>query len=287
MSAPDEEGKTAAERMKELQDGAGAVSTGLGTMYGTLSSDGMQNQLLTLKGSGAAVDAGISSVNTGMQALYESLYGEEGLNAGLSKLSSKNDILNYGITALQNGADLLAAGIAEANAGSVKLQEGLKAYTDGVSTVNDGAQKLSKGAGAAKSGASVLSDGIKKYLNGTEEIQDGVGKLAEGTSELSKNSGKLNDGTGELVDGVGEFVDGMQEMLDGCIELNDGVIEFREDGIKKLADIYRTNIKSLDDSLMEIKEAAKVYKSFSGALDNGDNNVKFIIKTDSIETDED
>jgi hypothetical protein len=38
---------------------------------------------------------------------------------------------------------------------------------------------------------------------------------------------------------------------------------------------------------MEIKEAAKAYKTFSGALNNDDNNVKFIIKTDSIETDED
>ena len=111
--------------------------------------------------------------------------------------------------------------------------------------------------------------------------------FADGTGELNDNSGKLNDGAGELLDGVGEFVDGMQEMLDGCIELNDGVIEFREDGIRKLAEIYRNNIKSLDDSLMEIKEAARTYKTFSGALDNTDNNVRFIIKTDSIETDED
>ena len=71
------------------------------------------------------------------------------------------------------------------------------------------------------------------------------------------------------------------------IELNDGVIEFREDGIRKMAEIYRNNIKSLDDSLMEIKEAARTYKTFSGALDNTDNNVRFIIKTDSIESDED
>lgn len=90
----------------------------------------------------------------------------------------------------------------------------------------------------------------------------------------------------ELQDGVGEFADGMQEMLDGCIELNDGVIEFRDDGIRKLADIYRNNIRTLDDSLMEIKEAAKVYKTFSGALENADNNVRFIIKTDGVEADE-
>ena len=36
---------------------------------------------------------------------------------------------------------------------------------------------------------------------------------------------------------------------------------------------------------MEIKEAAKVYKSFSGAMENTGNNVKFIIKTDGIKSD--
>jgi hypothetical protein len=54
-----------------------------------------------------------------------------------------------------------------------------------------------------------------------------------------------------------------------------------------MAEIYRENIKALDDSLMDIKDAAGTYKTFSGALDSTDNNVKFIIKTDSIELDED
>ena len=64
-------------------------------------------------------------------------------------------------------------------------------------------------------------------------------------------------------------------------------LDVREDGIRKMAEIYRENIKALDDSLMDIKDAAGTYKTFSGALDSTDNNVKFIIKTDSIELDED
>jgi exonuclease VII small subunit len=88
------------------------------------------------------------------------------------------------------------------------------------------------------------------------------------------------------VDGVKEFDDGMQEMLDGVEELNDAMLRVRDEGIHKIADIYRTNIKSLDESLMEIKDAAKAYKTFSGALENADNNVRFIIKTDGVEVDE-
>ena len=252
MSAPDEDGKTAAQKMKELQDGAAAVRDGLRKMYGSLSSGEKQKQLQTLQGSGTAVKAGVSSVNTGVQALYESLYGKEGLNAGLSKMASKNDILNGGTKALQDGADALAAGIADANAGSIKLQKG-----------------------------------IKEYTAGTDQLNKGTQTILDGTKKLSENSGKLNDGTDDLVDGVSKFVDGMQEMLDGCVELNDGVVEFREDGIRKMAEIYRENIKALDDSLMDIKDAAGTYKTFSGALDSTDNNVKFIIKTDSIELDED
>jgi len=255
MSAPDEDGKTAADKMEELQKvqkGAAAVSQGMQTMYETLSSEAKQNELKFLKESGNKVKAGVSSVNTGVQALYESLYGKEGLNAGLSKMASKNDILNGGTKALQDGADALAVGIADANAGSIKLQKG-----------------------------------IKEYTAGTDQLNKGTQTILDGTKKLSENSGKLNDGTDDLVDGVSKFVDGMQEMLDGCVELNDGVVEFREDGIRKMAEIYRENIKALDDSLMDIKDAAGTYKTFSGALDSTDNNVKFIIKTDSIELDED
>lgn len=238
------------QTLRDFKDGVNELYAGAKELSSTLNDK--QDDFKKLKESGPVVEQGVKDVNDGVQKLYGSLYGDQGLAAGLSKMASKNDTLNSGTKALQDGADALAAGIADANAGSIKLQKG-----------------------------------IKEYTAGTDQLNEGAKTILDGTKKLSDNSGKLNDGTDDLVDGVSKFVDGMQEMLDGCIELNDGVIEFREDGIQKLAQIYRENIKALDDSLMDIKDAAGTYKTFSGALDSTDNNVKFIIKTDSIELDED
>ena len=41
------------------------------------------------------------------------------------------------------------------------------------------------------------------------------------------------------------------------------------------------------DSLMEIKEASRTYTTFSGAPMDMDSSVRFIIKTDGIEAEED
>ena len=238
------------QELQAFEDGVNKLDAGAKELSSSLNDK--QGDFGKLKKSGPVVEQGVKDVNDGVQKLYGSLYGDEGLAAGLGKMASKNVALNSGTKALQDGADALAAGIADANAGSIKLQKG-----------------------------------IKEYTAGTDQLNKGTQTILDGTKKLSENSGKLNDGTDDLVDGVSKFVDGMQEMLDGCVELNDGVVEFREDGIRKMAEIYRENIKALDDSLMDIKDAAGTYKTFSGALDSTDNNVKFIIKTDSIELDED
>lgn len=251
LSQKDENGNLIIlQELQAFEDGVNGLYAGANLLSKNLNN--RQDEFGSLKAGGPVIEQGVKDVNDGVQKLYGSLYGDEGLAAGLGKMASKNVALNSGTKALQDGADALAAGIADANAGSIKLQKGIKEYTAGTDQLN----------------------------NGTQTILDG-------TKKLSENSGKLNDGTDDLVDGVSKFVDGMQEMLDGCVELNDGVVEFREDGIRKMAEIYRENIKALDDSLMDIKDAAGTYKTFSGALDSTDNNVKFIIKTDSIELDED
>lgn len=251
LSKKDENGNLIIlQKLQAFEDGVNRLDAGAKQLSDSLN--GSQDEFKELKAGGPVIEQGVKDVNDGVQKLYGSLYGDEGLAAGLGKMASKNVALNSGTKALQDGADALAAGIADANAGSIKLQKG-----------------------------------IKEYTAGTDQLNKGTQTILDGTKKLSENSGKLNDGTDDLVEGVSKFVDGMQEMLDGCVELNDGVVEFREDGIRKMAEIYRENIKALDDSLMDIKDAAGTYKTFSGALDSTDNNVKFIIKTDSIELDED
>ena len=64
----------------------------------------------------------------------------------------------------------------------------------------------------------------------------------------------------------------MSEISSGALELKDGCIKLNEEGVQKLAKLYKTDVK-----------AAKSYKTFSGTANPDKTRVKFIYKTDSIE----
>ena len=75
----------------------------------------------------------------------------------------------------------------------------------------------------------------------------------------------------------------MAELLSGCIELRDGVAEFNDEGIEKITDLYFNNVKDLDSRIREIRDAARSYRTFSGARDDQDCSVTFIYRADSID----
>ncbi len=78
----------------------------------------------------------------------------------------------------------------------------------------------------------------------------------------------------------------MAKLQSGSVELKDGCVKLNDEGIKKLADIYQTDVKSLDDRIVALKNAAKNYTTFSGATSDEKSTVKFIYKADSITTDD-
>lgn len=63
--------------------------------------------------------------------------------------------------------------------------------------------------------------------------------------------------------------------------------KFDRDGITKLNDTYNDNIKGLLERMKEIKKLGMNYKTFSGLDSSMNGSVKFIIKTDEINTSKD
>ena len=78
----------------------------------------------------------------------------------------------------------------------------------------------------------------------------------------------------------------MSEISSGALELKDGCVKLNEEGVRKLADLYKTDVKSIDRRVNLLKDAAKSYKTFSGTANPEKTRVKFIYKTDSIEKNE-
>ena len=110
-----------------------------------------------------------------------------------------------------------------------------------------------------------------------------MSKLASGTQTLTDNSGKLTDGASQLSEGAAKLADGMSEISSGALELKDGCIKLNEEGVQKLAKLYKTDVKSIENRIDTLKDAAKSYKTFSGTANPDKTRVKFIYKTDSIE----
>ena len=71
------------------------------------------------------------------------------------------------------------------------------------------------------------------------------------------------------------------------MELLDGLMKYKEEGIGKITDLLGESLTVVSDRLEAIRKAAGSYTSYGGALEDENNEVKFIFRTDSISKDED
>ena len=229
----------------------------------------------------------------------------KGLNDGVAKLSAglshevpegsedpeekpglKQGLLAYvsGVGAANEGAQGVYAGAKELNKNIVLLAAGAKAADEGATALSDAASALKSGTSELAKNNSKLTEGASALASGASTLNDGMNKLASGTQTLADNSGKLTDGASQLSEGAAKLADGMSEISSGALELKDGCVKLNEEGVRKLADLYKTDVKSIDNRISLLKDAAKAYKTFSGTANPDKTKVKFIYKTDSIET---
>ena len=267
----------------------------------------------TLKTYANAVYSGIGAKETSGE-ISGIWGGVTQLQAGIDQIIGKDEELNGGAARLVEGfvhqpvseenkpglilgLDAYIAGVNQANEGAHDLYSGamtlngsMQAIIDGTKKLNTGAKTLAAGASQLKSGTSQLVENNSKLTSGAaalaagaSKLDDGMSKLASGTQTLADNSGKLTDGATQLSEGAAKLADGMSEISSGALELKDGCIKLNEEGVQKLANLYKTDVKSIEKRIDTLKDAAKSYKTFSGTANPDKTRVKFIYKTDSIE----
>lgn len=101
--------------------------------------------------------------------------------------------------------------------------------------------------------------GLKSYTAGVADAAAGAGTLKAGTDNLKAGTSQLSAGASELYDGV---------------------IKFYDEGIQKLAD---GEFNGLTTRLRATRDVSLHYKSFAGAGEDMDGQVKFIYRTDAIQ----
>ena len=133
--------------------------------------------------------------------------------------------------------------------------------------------------------------GLQSYTAGVSQAAAGAGELKAGTDDLKSGTSKLYAGATELYDGIltlkngtPALVDGITQLRDGAMQLSDGLKEFNEQGVQKLVDAVDGDLTGLTTRLRATIDVSKNYRSFSGIDDNMDGQVKFIYRTDDIES---
>ena len=133
---------------------------------------------------------------------------------------------------------------------------GLIAYTDGVSSAQSGAQALAEGANTLYLGSCSLQDGATALYNGILTLNNGIPSL----------------------------VDGVMQLRDGSMQLCDGLKEFRKEGVDRIIDAVDNQLGSLITRAKATIDVSKDYASFAGISDDMKGTVRFIYRTDALES---
>ncbi|MCQ2548226.1 MAG: hypothetical protein MJ145_04400 [Clostridia bacterium] len=123
-------------------------------------------------------------------------------------------------------------------------------------------------------------DYVKTQTDEKGDLQGGVESLRLGAFTLNGYLGQLYDGSKDLKSGITKFMGYMGELEDGSKALMEGMCKFDKEGIQKIVNLYKDDIKGLADKLGKVKDAGIAYNNFSGISKGVPGSVKFIFKTE-------
>ena len=224
-------------------------------------------------GEGAAPNVAAACENAATQAAQKAAVtgakqgAEKGAVAGAKQGASQGAVAGATLAAQQaavTGAKQGAAAGAVSGATAAAQQAAVTGAKSGA------AQGAIAGAESAK----------KTVAAGIEAVQSNGYSLVTGMDALK-------NGTQALADQVPALTDGVGKLADGSVTLNEGMVKFDEEGIQKLADTYNGDVKGMLNKVVAVMQAGSDYQSFSDISEDTLGEVKFIIRTEGVGTDED
>lgn len=158
-------------------------------------------------------------------------------------------------------------------------------------TVNGAGENLKNGVGQIQNGVITLTgafDGTPDnpgLLAGVDSITGGLTQLSSQVGD-EKDDGTLSNGAAQLAQGLSQMnsktvplVEGINKLTDGSCILSKGMTQLYNEGIEKLVDMYKDDLKGLTSGIDETIDAGKSYRTFSKLSDEMNGSVKFIYKT--------
>ena len=122
---------------------------------------------------------------------------------------------------------------------------------------------------------------------GNQAKQKFTNQVVSQMNTLGKSLGELTDGLSTLDNGVEKLSAGTNELDSGIVELAEGITKFNTEGIDKICNYINGDLKDITTRIDKLEELANNYNNFT-MLNNGDKgNVKFIMISDGIKSEED
>lgn len=266
------------------------MATGLDDATATA---GASQQYKTLEGALGQAKTSVDNLNAMVDGAKQLADGTAAVDAGVGQLQDGEQKLKTGADALFNGLQSLDAGInslydgaVTLNGGAAQVREGAKTVSDGINQEYEGTKSLAAGIGQIDGGLGTVTDRMPDLTSGIKQLQDGTNQLAAGANTLVSNNDTLNSGAAQLVNGTSQIVDGVNKLDTGSHTLADGMVEFNEQGINKIVNAYKGDLKPLANRLQAMIDAGEDYQSYSDIADGANGSVKFIYKLDSIKEDQ-
>ncbi len=278
------------DAMAQLIDGSSRLYDGLCTLLD--SSEQLVSSIDQLAAGAAQLKQGAGDLSQGAAQLQT---GAMTLSQGLDQLAQSNDTLNGG--AVQVFQSLLATANSQLKAAGIQAPE---LTVENYAQVLEGIIASAGGSPAGQQVAALKASldsyngfyaGLQSYTAGVAQSAAGAGDLSTGIGSLKSGADSLSAGAGQLYDGIlamqgsaPALIDGVTRLRDGAMELTDGLKEFDEQGVQKLVDAFDGNLGGLMDRVDALRDVSKRYNSFSGISGDMDGQVKFIWRTEAVET---
>ena len=259
--------------------------SGVSEQLGTL-----EDSMTLLSDSSRQLVDGSSQLAAGAQELAE---GAAGAKEGAYTLAAGSQQLSEGGKAVAGGVGQLAETL---NGMMVQLQpahDGYAQFEQAVGQLMAGYGMSKDQAVASVMQAKGMTQNELTYLATLSGIYDGLAAnagdmmtLVQGANELSVGIDTVNEGARTLYEGLNVLSEGADTLSDGSRTLYDGMRQFDEEGIQELTEAFsgmdETRLVEFSERLNAVMDAAESYRTFSGAPEGLDSNVKFIIRTEAV-----
>jgi len=256
--------------VEQLDDGLGQLQSGLNQLSNNseqlrAGANQLANTILAtvnqqLKQSGLDLTVTESDYSQKLTAQINGL--EKQQETYQAQLDQLNALPDEAKQQYQAQIQQLTVGIATIKAAIPQLQSA-KSTLDSIFTFKNGINTYTGGVDQAAGSMTAIKAGSSQLLDGSKDLVTGTNKLIEGTSALAKNSLLLNEAAATLSNGANQ--------------LASGLTQFGDEGINKIVNLVKVDLKENADKAEKLEDLAKDYKTFTKTEDGVKCSTKFVM----------